>query len=101
EVQAQAGGGQQLVVQAETMGEQGDDAEQGQQALVRRQALGQAQALVGGGTGIQAGGREAGQQRVHNSLLGEPERARVWHKRGGRKSGRPSRLVSFRQACAS
>ena len=56
------------------MGQQGGDAQQAQQAFVRRSALGQAQALVGGGAGIQAGGDEAGKQRVHKSWQGEPER---------------------------
>ena len=52
------------------MGEQGERAEQAEQALVRRLAAGETRSLVEGGAGIQAGGGETGQQRVHKSVYG-------------------------------
>ena len=68
EVQGQAGGREQLLEQAGAMGQEGQDAKQGQQGARRCGALAEAQGLVGGGAGVKTGGDEAGQQRLHRSV---------------------------------
>ncbi|MOA52651.1 hypothetical protein D3C78_1759870 [compost metagenome] len=50
------------------MGEQGQAAAEDQQALVRRDALAKAKALVASGARVEECSQEAGQQRVHKSL---------------------------------
>ncbi|MNE36729.1 hypothetical protein D3C80_1305520 [compost metagenome] len=98
EVEQQGAVVQQQQAQAEAVGQQGEHAKQTEQALVGHRATGKQQGLVECGPGIQAGGRQAGQQRRHKSLWGKPRSCRVWHRTGyprkpaGGVGGRRTRL---------
>ena len=74
EVEVQPARGDQLAEQAGDMGQQGEQAERQQDALVRRLARDQAQGLVAGGGRIERGGDDTGQQRLHRSFGARPER---------------------------
>ncbi|KKJ00776.1 hypothetical protein PROH_05860 [Prochlorothrix hollandica PCC 9006 = CALU 1027] len=68
EVQAEAVDVIQLIEQADAVQAKRDHAKQREQTFVRNAALRKAQSLVSGGAGVEEGGGEAGQQRVHKSV---------------------------------